>query len=475
MILSHQVRIVIAQPRIKTPSFIAEFPLRTTAADEVVLDKRLHAGQQLYNACLGEALRRLRLIRQSIDWRKARAMPKCLGLNASGKPKSNPARSALFRAVITSFDFTWPAIQTYAETCRDACWISHHLGSHDTQTTSLRAFRAVQQHAFGKRGRPRFKPRHRFNSIEGKGDAVICFRTEPKPAIRWAGLLLPLMLDAKDEWQKRALQARTKYVRVIRRDLRGRVRWYAQLIQEGLPPAIHPTPAGVVGLDLGPSTLAVVGASAAQLTPLCPTITQPWREMRRLERAQDRSRRATNPGNYDAKGRISKGKKRWLRSQRYLRRARLRRETERRLAAERRRSHGALANRILAQGTTIKTEKLNYKSWQKNYGRSVKVRAPGMLIDLLRRKAASAGGAMVDINPRTTKLSQFDHTTGNYVKKPLSQRSHVFGDGTALVQRDLYSAFLATCCDSSTLDMSQVLATWPAAEPLLRQAMSRCL
>jgi hypothetical protein len=34
----------------------------------------------------------------------------------------------------------------------------------------------------------------------------------------------------------------------------------------------------------------------------------------------------------------------------------------RRLAAERKRAHGELANRILVQGTTIKTEKLSYKS-----------------------------------------------------------------------------------------------------------------
>ena len=59
---------------------------------------------------------------------------------------------------------------------------------------------------------------------------------------------------------------------------------------------------------------------------------------------------------------------------------------------------------------------------------------------------------MVEITPGKTALSQFDHTTGEYVKKPLSQRIHIFGDGrTEPVQRDLYSAFLASCCDTDTL------------------------
>src|SRR5580700_3296056 len=45
-----------------------------------------------------------------------------------------------------------------------------------------------------------------------------------------------------------------------------------------------------------------------------------------------------------------------------------------------------------------------------------------MLISMLQRKAASAGGGVIEIKTRHTRLSQFDHTTGEYIKKPLSQR-----------------------------------------------------
>ena len=47
-------------PRAGTPSFIAEFALHTTPADDSALDKRLDAARNLYNASLGESLRRLR-------------------------------------------------------------------------------------------------------------------------------------------------------------------------------------------------------------------------------------------------------------------------------------------------------------------------------------------------------------------------------------------------------------------------------
>jgi len=54
----------------------------------------------------------------------------------------------------------------------------------------------------------------------------------------------------------------------------------------------------------------------------------------------DRSRRATNPDNFDRRGRAKKGVRKWNRSRRYQRLAEKRRERERRLAAERKRAHG---------------------------------------------------------------------------------------------------------------------------------------
>jgi putative transposase len=116
---------------------------------------------------------------------------------------------------------------------------------------------------------------------------------------------------------------------------------------------------------------------------------------------------------------------------------------------------------------------LSYKSFQKNYGRSVGRKAPSLLVSRVRRKAESAGGRLVEFPTRKTRLSQFDHSTGEYKKKPLSQRLHAFGDPEiAPVQRDLYSAFLARCVVEDELDISQVQEAWPGAEPLLRRAMS---
>ena len=92
-----------------------------------------------------------------------------------------------------------------------------------------------------------------------------------------------------------------------------------------------------------------------------------------------------------------------------------------------------------------------------------------MFVEQLRRKAESAGGELRDLHTWSLKMSQYDHTTGICTKKPLSQRLHVLGDGSGVVQRDIYSAFLARCVMSNTHHPSHIETMWAAQKPVLLQ------
>ena len=465
--------------RCSTPSFIAEFPLRTNSEIERELSIRLDAGRQIYNAALGEGLRRLDLMRQSKRWAAARGMPKTIN------GKANKSRGDAFKSLANEFEFHWVALIRFTQKCRNECWIKDHLGSQEAQALTKRAFKSIEKYLYEKRdpskkskapihgmpakGRPRFKRFDEFDSVENQCNTNgLRFHDG---AIKWFDLTIPIMRDPRDVdgYQDEALTRRVKYCRVLRKKIRGKIRWYAQLILEGEAPQRRLIGDGSVGLDIGPSTIAAVSDHSATLEKFCPTITQPWRELRRIERAMDRSRRATNPDAFNSDGTWKSGKRKKInRSVRYQKLAMERRERERKIASERKRAHGELANRILGQGRDVHTEKLSYKAFQKQFGRSVKVRAPGMFVAMLQRK----GAVLTNINTRKTALSQFDHTTGEFIKKPLSQRTHYFGDGkTDPVQRDLYSAFLARHCEQETLNVRQAAMAWPGAEPLLRRAM----
>src|SRR5215469_5181396 len=109
----------------------------------------------------------------------------------------------------------------------------------------------------------------------------------------------------------------------------------------------------------------------------------------------ERQRRANNPDNYDAQGRIKKGLKqrlRWKHSKRYLATRRRKATRERSLAAHRQSLHGRLVHEIVAVGNTVITEQLSYRARHKQFGKSVGLRAPGMFRALLKRTVASTGG-----------------------------------------------------------------------------------
>src|SRR5260370_40948736 len=95
---------------------------------------------------------------------------------------------------------------------------------------------------------------------------------------------------------------------------------------------------------------------------------------------------------------------------------------ERKLAAHRKSLHGRLVHQIVHHGNTIRTEKLSYKAWQKQYGKSVGRNAPAMFLEQLRRTVASTGGTPWEFPRRRTKRSQSCHGCPTQRKRPLAQR-----------------------------------------------------
>ena len=451
-------------PKAQTSSFILELPLVVQPPEDRVMLGRFEAGRRLYNTVLDEALKRLDLMRQSKAWQDARTLPR-------GK-----ARNTAFRDGNTAFGFSEYALHSVATRHKNSAGFADRLGAHETQKIGSRVWKAVAEYAFGIRGRPRFKGRNRaLHSLEGKNNVAGIRWDADTGCVTWNKLVLPVRLPSnqQDPYIHDGLKAKTKYCRLIWRMDRGHKRgWFVQLVQSGTAPAKYDFLASgqVVGLDVGPSSIAIVADEAVALESFAPGVVHPWKHQRRLQRAMDRSRRATNPDNYNKNGTSKKGRQQWIRSKHYLDLQRQVAEGERQIAATRKKQHGELANNILGLGNVIQTEKLSYKSFQRNFGRSVKVRAPGMFIELLSRKAESAGGKLVVLNTRRLAMSQYDHVSGSFTKKPLSQRWHRLGGANCIVQRDCYSAFLAKHALEDEHSPTRLFDGWAVAEPLLDRA-----
>jgi hypothetical protein len=234
--------------------------------------------------------------------------------------------------------------------------------------------------------------------------------------------------------------------RIVRTVIGGRDTYRMQLVCDGRPTQRHQIGGGRVSLDLGPSQIAVAiqrndCSWSGWVQPLADAIRLDTTGLRRAQRHLDRQHRAGSPACFTGRGIHTAGRCVWRRSAAAQQTVCKIAELHRRLAEHRETLHGALANRLLSYGTQVCCEKLDYVSWQKNFGRSVRDRAPGLLVEMLRRKAESAGGQpFYEYNPRTTALSQ-TCLCGTKKKKPLSQRVHRCDCGIT-EDRDLFSAYL---------------------------------
>ncbi|MBR8829843.1 MAG: hypothetical protein N5P05_001200 [Chroococcopsis gigantea SAG 12.99] len=467
-----QWRKIITVARTNSPSFVLELPLKVDSSSDAELLGRFQAGRQLYNACLNEALLRMERLKKSAPYQEARKLP-----------VQSKQRSLAFSSAIRLYNFTDYDLQAFAVlNAKRSVWIAQKLDSNSIQTLATRAFRAVERILFGKAKKVRYKVPNRFNSIENKTN---------KQGLRWKDnclvwgkLTLKGIFDPSNPVHCHGLSAPVKYCRVIKRELNGKRRWFVQLVLSGTPyqkPQYQPGD-GLIGLDLNITNVAFVGDKKAGLLPFAENVPTLEREIKTIQRAMQRSQRANNPDNYEPdfdgrrgrrkiikKGKVKKGSRHWKNSRTYLKLAKKKRNLERRKSAYAKSQNRRLVNQILKHGKHIKTEKVSVKGWQKRYGKAIGAKSPGFFQSELKRKAENAGGSFTEFSTSSTALSQ-THLNGERIKKSLSLRVHYDVTGLAVMQRDLFSAYLSRFVTDNTLDVLLARNSYRGSEPILTAA-----
>jgi len=459
-----------------TPTFITEIPLKTSSLERSVLQKRFWAAKQQYNALLGEALKRLTKLRKDKRYKEAIALYK--------SEKKSEAK-AIFKQL--NEDYAYSEYSLYAYTKR---WNKKRnflsIGARISQQLAKRAFQATEEYRIGKRGKPRFKGYRGLSSIEDNSvDANLRLREN---TLYYLGLELPLKINLRDPIHYHGIHSKKKYVRIVKRNFNSRIRYFAQLACEGTPwvKSTNPSPNHIVGLDIGPQTLAIVSPTKnhAQLQVLADEIKPLKLLKKQIQRKINRKLRANNPSSFQKdqwekkdkhwqrkKGKSIKNVKCTMRSKSLLKQQAKLADIARKEAAFRKTKHNQLVNHILRIGNEIKTEKISYKAFQKLYGSSVGLRAPGMFVERLKRKAENAGGKVEEINTWKTRLSQTCHC-GTVKKKKLSERWHECNCGVK-AQRDLYSAYLASFVEKDKLIADQAQKAWSGMDIALCMAMEK--
>ena len=215
---------------------------------------------------------------------------------------------------------------------------------------------------------------------------------------------IPFVVNKNSEYELYALSQKICRIGIVRKLIRSKYKYYVQFTFDGVPyNKGRNIGTGIVGIDPGPSKIAIVGDNKVEIAKLAPGIEEDERKTARLKRKLDRSRRATNPHMYKEDGTNIKGQRQICFSKSYNETRKQLAEAQRKLAAKRKIAHNELANTLLEYGDTFKVEANSYKSMQartkatsmtksgrirskKRYGKSIKNRAPSEFLVILKNK-----------------------------------------------------------------------------------------
>lgn len=436
-------------------NFILTLKLTTQLFQEDILTKRLEIGRQMYNACLGELYKRYRALQQSKEYRKVCKMTK-------GKE-----RNKLFNELNKKYDLTEYSLHDFVKPMQHT--FKKNIDSMTAQKIATRCFHAFQRLMFHEADKVKFKRYGEMNSLEGKSNKTGIRYIDNQ--LVWNGLTIPVMIKKNDIYAQMALTNKVKYCRMVRKLIRGKYKFYVQLVLDGIPPVKYdketgevkqPRNEGIVGLDIGTQTIGIVSDKDVKLLELAPEVERVEKQKRILQRKLDRQRRSNNPHKYNDDGTMKKGnKEKWIWSNRYIKTKNEVAELQRKIADKRKQSHNRLAHYILSLGNKVYVETMNFKGLakrvkettinektgtfnkKKRFGKSIANKAPSMLLTIVDHKLKWHDEVLLKIDTAKIKASQYNHIENTYVKKELSERWNDFGEFK--IQRDLYSAFIIMC------------------------------
>ena len=458
---------------------VLTLPLVTEPWQDDILETRFKIVEHLQNSLIAMELRKLKNLERTKAWRS---------LQKAIEEQPKEKRSALYKQRKKMLqdagfsEFTFKADMSPMQK-----HFVPHIANHIVYRTASDVWRAFDKFLYGNGKAVHRKRRGSLRSIASK--EVGGGMRYKDGVFYWDGGRCPekIKLSIRVErpctdYEKEMLKLPIKYFRVIRKWMKTRYKYYLQFNFAGNAVIKdHPIGTSRVGIDIGTQSIAISSAQNVSLLELADQVNPKYAELRQVQRAMDRSRRAMNPENYNEDGTIRKGVKLyWKQSNRYRKLAGRARELQRKNADIRKYQHTCLANDILALGTEIYVEPMDYRALQKRvkkteknkegrfkrkkrFGKSLANKAPAMLLLILENKLKSMGlGGLHKVDKWQYRASQYDHLSRKYRRKKLGQRTQTLQNGD-IVQRDLYSAFLLMNADDTRTHPEQALCdqTYP--------------
>lgn len=496
-------------------NYVIELKLNTNDRDIAILHKRFNIATGIYNKLVSFANKNLKRMQENKTYQNN------LNLYFYYKEKNDKKKlkeiANSLNAIRKSYSLSEYQFHSFVKTQQNM--YKEHIDSSTAQKIATTVWKGVESVLFDKGKYVHYKKFNTLLSLEGKSNSTgIRFKKKEtivltekdkkkykkaKPhekdeikrlnklkqqdRLEWNGLIIPVKIRHNDLFIQESLENDIKYCRIVRKSFKNGYKYFLQLVIGGLPPAkrIHgkinhgnlrhtaTIPNNRVGIDIGTSTIAVCSNEKVILRELAINSKQYDREIYILQRKLERSKKSTNPNNFNEDGTIKKGliiiksnskkkkqKLKWNYSKSYYKTLNKLKNLYRLKSNYIALDHNKLAKEILSLGNEIYVETMRFSALskratfkegeelnskgkykkKKRYGKSINNKAPSKLITIIDTKLGYEGLEINKVNTITFKASQYNHIEDEYIKKELNERINII-DGK-LIQRDLYSSFL---------------------------------
>ena len=424
-------------------------PLKTRIYEEDIINKRMEICRKIYNNMLRDKLKALRRMEHDKDYISSKEIIMSVYKTNNESERKKIKKSQEYKAAqemqkakmreygFSEFDFI---SCSYEYTKPFASNITSTVASYSIAKPMWKAF---ERYFFSDGKTIHFKSYESLNTVASDGKAGLKLvgsnrkstRNPSSPfglSIMYGSnrggkvITMPLIVNEKDLYMQEMICHNIKIVRLLRKKINGRYKYYAQLTVD-CPPAIkfdrntgeikNPINNGNVGIFIDTRKITICSKNGVKQIDL---IDKKQIEMENIiadiNRFLDTSRRISNPENFNEDGTVKKGiivegrrtKLRWNNSNNYIKARNKKANIQRKLAEQRKVRAGEIANIILAEGNNIICNKYNFKAAQmrkketeidekgkylskSKAGKNISLSAPSTLLTIIDNKLTSAG------------------------------------------------------------------------------------
>lgn len=447
-------------------SFILTLRLETLKWQEDKLNKHFRIAEKMYNKTCYHIVHQLECLKKDKDYQKY--------INLYVNEKDHVLKkqySDELKNIRIQYGLSKSEIEKYMNIQRKESY-KGTLHSAVTQKIADSLWFGVQKILFSDGKKLHFKKYGTLNTLQGKSNKTGIVFNKELNIVEYSKMNIPVKIRKNDFYAQEAIeQNRIAYCKIIKKTFRSGYRYFVQIVFDGIPPIKHTIGSGNVGIDIGTSTISAVGDNDMIFKPLTPDINKHNKEIIRLQRKLERSRKQNNPDNYNDDGTIKKGNLIWNRTKNYMRILFQLKDAYRRRNVYVEQIHNKYANEILLLGSKFSIEDMNFKALQKRsktsgiqnkvstittkngktkqihkkkkkkrFGKSLNNHSPAKLVSIIERKLSYHNEKLTKVDRFKYKASQYNIETDQYTKSSLNERwKTIFNKN---VQRDLYSAFL---------------------------------